>query len=145
MQAIDPSTNEALSAEELRAQGVPYQQLSLDEALYQPVLEALRKEHGYIEQDVIELHPETPQLEELLAKFDAEHLHAEDEVRFILRGEGIFDIRSTEDRWMRVKVEAGDLIIVPKGRYHRFELTKSKTIVAVRLFQNPSGWLPQYR
>jgi 1,2-dihydroxy-3-keto-5-methylthiopentene dioxygenase len=145
MQAIDLSTNQALSAEELRAQGVPYQKLSLDEASYQPALDALRKAHGYIEQDVIELDPETPQLEELLAKFDSEHLHGEDEVRFILRGEGVFDIRSTDDRWMRVKVEAGDLIIVPKGRYHRFELTESKTIVAVRLFQNPSGWVPQYR
>lgn len=145
MQAIHLSTNQPLSAEELRAEGVLYQQLSLDEAEYQPVLDALRAEHGYIEQDLIALRPDTPKLDEMLAKFDSEHLHSEDEVRFILEGQGIFDIRSGDDRFIRVKVEAGDLIIVPKERYHRFELTETKTITAVRLFQNQSGWVPQYR
>ena len=145
MQAIHLSTNQPLSAEELRAEGVLYQQLSLDEAEYQPVLDALRAEHGYIEQDLIALRPDTPKLDQMLAKFDSEHLHSEDEVRFILEGQGIFDIRSGDDRFIRVKVEAGDLIIVPKERYHRFELTETKTITAVRLFQNQSGWVPQYR
>jgi len=64
---------------------------------------------------------------------------------FVLEGEGIFDIRSKGDRWMRVKVEAGDLIVVPKERYHRFELTETKTIRCVRLFQDASGWVPEYR
>ena len=63
----------------------------------------------------------------------------------MLEGEGIFDIRSRDDRWMRVKVEEGDLIVVPAKRYHRFELTETKTIRCVRLFQDQSGWVPVYR
>lgn len=145
MKAHDRETQEPISAEQLLSQGVFYQQLPLEPAAYQPTLDALKAAEGYIEQDVIELTPQTPNLEEVCAKFDDEHLHEEDEVRFVLKGEGVFDIRSKDDRWMRVTVEQGDLIVVPKDRYHRFELTERKTIQCVRLFQDKAGWVPHYR
>ncbi|MEM6957917.1 MAG: cupin domain-containing protein [Myxococcota bacterium] len=128
---------------ELRAAGVHYEALPLDD--YQPRIDELRKAHGYIQQDEVALRPDTPGLDEALKKFDDEHLHDEDEVRFVLDGAGVFDIRHPDDRWMRVVVERGDLIVVPKGRYHRFELTDDKTIHCVRLFQDKSGWVPKYR
>lgn len=71
--------------------------------------------------------------------------HDDDEVRFILDGEGIFDIRTRDERWMRVVVERGDLIVVPKDRHHRFMLTNTKSIKAVRLFKDESGWVPHHR
>jgi 1,2-dihydroxy-3-keto-5-methylthiopentene dioxygenase len=46
---------------------------------------------------------------------------------------------------MRVVVEAGDLIVVPAGRNHRFLLTDRKHIRCVRLFKDTSGWVPNYR
>ncbi len=134
---IDPKT--------LAAEGVINGQLPLDAAGYQPTMDELKEERGYIEQDTVELRPDNPNLEAICQKFDDEHLHDEDEVRFVLEGEGIFDIRSTADRWMRVVVEAGDLIVVPAKRYHRFELTDLKTIHCVRLFQDQAGWVPHYR
>lgn len=134
-----------ISAEELRAQGIPVRALPLDAAAHQPDLDALKADRGYIEQDVIELTPQTPNLDALCAKFVDEHHHDDDEVRFTLGGEGIFDIRSTDDRWMRVVVEAGDLIVVPKGRHHRFLLTDKKAIRCVRLFRDTAGWVPHYR
>lgn len=134
-----------ISPARLTEEGVLNEQLALEPSAYQPKMDELKSDRGYIEQDQVELRPETPNLDAICAKFDDEHLHAEDEVRFVLEGEGIFDIRSKDDRWMRVKVEAGDLIVVPKERYHRFELTESKTIRCVRLFQDASGWVPQYR
>lgn len=145
MKAHFIETGKAITTDELHDEGVHHQVLPLEPAAYQPTLDAIKKEHGYIEQDVIELRPETPNLEEICKKFDDEHLHTEDEVRFVLEGEGVFDIRSREDKWMRVVVEQGDLITVPESRYHRFELTDKKTIRCVRLFQNKSGWVPQYR
>lgn len=129
----------------LNAEGVFHQRLSLDEAAYQPHLDGLRQDRGYIEQDIIALTPETPNLDAICAKFDGEHHHDDDEVRFVLDGGGIFDIRSRDDRWMRVEVEAGDLIVVPKGRHHRFELTDAKMIRCVRLFKDQAGWVPHYR
>jgi 1,2-dihydroxy-3-keto-5-methylthiopentene dioxygenase len=98
-----------------------------------------------VEQDQVALAPSTPNLEAICAKFVDEHFHDDDEVRFVLEGEGIFDIRSHDDRWMRVLVQRGDLIIVPKDRHHRFMLTGSKNIRCVRLFKDSSGWVPHYR
>ena len=129
----------------LNAQGVLNQALPLEPSGYQPTMDMLKSERGYIEQDQVELRPETPNLDAICKKFDDEHYHDEDEVRFVLEGEGIFDIRSTDDRWMRVLVQAGDLIVVPAKRHHRFELTDAKTIRCVRLFQDQAGWVPHYR
>jgi 1,2-dihydroxy-3-keto-5-methylthiopentene dioxygenase len=137
--------DEAISPTQLNEQGVYYAQLSTDEASYEAPVDAFKAERGYIEQDVIALRPDTPNLDAICAKFVDEHLHDDDEVRFVLEGEGIFDIRSQDDRWMRVVVEPGDLIVVPKDRHHRFLLTDAKTIRCVRLFRDTSGWVPRYR
>lgn len=134
-----------ISPAELNAQGVFYQRLSLEEADYQPVLDSLRTERGYGTQDEVALTPDMANLDALLEKFDGEHFHDEDEVRFVKGGAGIFDIRSTDDRWMRVQVDVGDLIVVPAKRHHRFELTDEKTIHCVRMFQVAAGWVPHYR
>ena len=135
----------ALDVAHLRSVGVLYEALEIEGEAYQPTLDTLKRERGYIEQDVIELRPDTENLEAICAKFKDEHLHTDDEVRFVLAGEGIFDIRDDADRWMRVTVEAGDLIVVPKDRHHRFFLTETKQIRCVRLFQDSSGWVPHYR
>lgn len=143
---IDPQPDyPTLDVEHLRRNGVTYEQLELAGDAYQPTLDVLKRERGYIEQDVIALSPDTPNLDAICAKFADEHLHTDDEVRFVLDGAGVFDIRDDDDRWMRVTVEAGDLIVVPKGRYHRFYLTNSKQIRCVRLFQDRAGWVPHYR
>ncbi len=130
---------------DLETAGVFYRHLSTDPARYEPALAELGERCGYIARDEVMLSPETPNLDGLLGKFRAEHLHTEDEVRFVLAGEGIFDIRSVDDRWMRVVVEAGDLLVVPKDRHHRFLLTEQQAIRCVRLFQDPAGWTPVYR
>lgn len=134
-----------IDADALRREGVHHRRLEPRPAVFQAPLDALKAAHGYVHQDEVALTPSTPNLEAICAKFVDEHLHTEDEVRFVLEGEGVFDIRSRDDRWMRVTVVPGDLIVVPKDRYHRFFLTERKEIRCVRLFQDPSGWTPVYR
>jgi 1,2-dihydroxy-3-keto-5-methylthiopentene dioxygenase len=134
-----------ISAAELNDNGVYYAALDTAAAAYQAPLDALKAERGYIEQDVVALAPETPNLDAICAKFEGEHHHDDDEVRFVLEGEGVFDIRSRDDRFMRVVVEPGDLIVVPKARHHRFMLTERRSIRCVRLFKDTSGWVPHYR
>lgn len=46
--------------------------------------------HGYHSMDLVVLHPGTPGLDEALERFDKPHTHADDEVRYILEGEGLF-------------------------------------------------------
>ncbi len=134
-----------IDAAALAREGVEHRRLEPVPAAYRAPLDALKAAQGYVREDEVALSPSTPDLEAICAKFVDEHLHTEDEVRFVLEGEGVFDIRSRDDRWMRLTVEPGDLLVVPKDRYHRFFLTDQKQIRCVRLFQDPSGWTPVYR
>lgn len=134
-----------IGARALEAEGIVSTQLATDVNQYREPLDALKCERGYVQEDLVALAPDTPNLDAICAKFVDEHHHDEDEVRFVLEGEGIFDIRSRDDRWMRVVVEPGDLVVVPKERHHRFMLTERKAIRCVRLFKDASGWTPHYR
>lgn len=135
----------SISAETLSRHGVYSARILAAPDAYRAPLDQVKDERGYITEDIVELRPQTPNLDAICAKFIDEHFHDEDEVRFVLEGAGIFDIRSNDDEWMRVEVEEGDLIIVPKDRHHRFMLTDEKTIRCVRLFKDSSGWVPHYR
>jgi 1,2-dihydroxy-3-keto-5-methylthiopentene dioxygenase len=137
--------DETLGIDELVANDVYYTQLATEVAQYRAPVDALKQERGYVQEDEVKLSPATPNLDAICAKFVDEHFHDDDEVRFVLEGEGIFDIRSRDDRWMRVLVEPGDLIVVPADRHHRFLLTERKAIHCVRLFKDSSGWVPHYR
>lgn len=139
---LDQATH-TLGAEQLREFGVLYDRIPVHDSA--PALARIKRERGYVEDDEVALSKETPNLEAICAKFDKEHRHTLDEVRFVVEGEGIFDVRDTSDRWVRIVVEAGDLIIIPANRYHRFFLTDSKKIRCVRLFLNHEGWAPLYR
>lgn len=111
---------------------------------YAPEVDRLRDEGGYVRADVIDVDPGTPGLDEMLEKFNVEHWHEEDEVRFVVEGRGLFHIHPDEGPVVAVEVEAGDLIRVPRGTRHWFDLCEDRRIRAIRLFQDPSGWTPYY-
>jgi len=113
-------------------------------AAYAPKIEELQSEGGYVTADVVDVRPETPGLEAMLAKFNCEHWHDEDEVRLIVDGRGLFHIHPSSGPVFAIEVEAGDLIRVPKGTHHWFDLCGDRRIRAIRLFQDPSGWTPHY-
>jgi 1,2-dihydroxy-3-keto-5-methylthiopentene dioxygenase len=111
---------------------------------YQPQVEELKKRGGYVTADVIDVNPQTPGLETMLAKFNIEHRHDEDEVRYIIAGRGLFHIHPQQGPVVAIEVEAGDLIRVPRGTPHWFDLCGDRRIRAIRLFQDKSGWTPHY-
>ena len=113
-------------------------------AIYWEQIETLKQRGGYVTADVIDVTPETPNLEAMLAKFSREHWHDEDEVRLIIRGRGLFHIHPRRGALTAIEVEAGDLIRVPRGTWHWFDLCGDRTIRAIRLFQDQSGWTPHY-
>ena len=104
----------------------------------------LQARGGYVTADVIDITPATPGLEGMLKKFSVEHWHDEDEVRFVVEGRGLFHIHPAEGPVFSIEVEAGDLIRVPRGTLHWFDLCADRQIRAIRLFQDPAGWTPHY-
>jgi 1,2-dihydroxy-3-keto-5-methylthiopentene dioxygenase len=113
-------------------------------AAYKPKIDALKAEGGYVTADVIDVFPDTPGLDAMLARFSSEHWHSEDEVRFIVEGRGVFHIHPAGEAVMAVEVGPGDLIRVPAGVHHWFDLCADRRIRAIRLFKDPAGWAPNY-
>jgi 1,2-dihydroxy-3-keto-5-methylthiopentene dioxygenase len=111
---------------------------------YAPEIERLKQAGNFVTADVINVTPETPNLDAMLAKFAKEHTHSEDEVRFTVKGSGVFHIHPDNGPVFAVQVESGDLINVPNGTKHWFDLCNDRTIRCIRLFQDPSGWTPHY-
>lgn len=114
-------------------------------AAYSPEIEKLKVEGGFVTADVINVTPETPGLDAMIARFNKEHIHTEDEVRFIVKGRGLFHIHPKDQRDVfSIEMSAGDWISVPAGTQHWFDFCNEKTIRAIRLFQDKTGWTPHY-
>lgn len=111
---------------------------------YSEEIEKLKTSGGYVTADVINIVPTTPNLDAMLNKFNKEHWHDEDEVRFIVKGHGLFHIAPKEGEVVSIEMEAGDLIRVPRGTLHWFNLCGDKTVRAIRLFEDMAGWTPHY-
>ncbi len=111
---------------------------------YDNEINILKIKGAYQTADVIDVTPETKGLDEMLARFSKEHTHSEDEVRFCVKGKGIFHINPETANVFAIEMEAGDLINVPAGTRHWFNLCQDKTIRVIRLFQDTTGWTPHY-
>lgn len=122
--------------------GMSAQEHILD--VFSEEVDALRATRGYKSADVIALTPDTENLDELLAKFDKEHTHSEDEVRFTVSGRGIFTIRGVDNELYDIEMHPGDLIVVPEGTKHYFTLCDDRQIQCIRLFTNKASWVAQY-
>jgi 1,2-dihydroxy-3-keto-5-methylthiopentene dioxygenase len=103
-------------------------------ATYSAEIDRLKARGGYVTADVIDVSAATPGLDAMLNKFNSEHWHDEDEVRCIIEGRGLFHIRPQQGSVVSITVEAGDLIRVPRGTLHWFDLCRERRIRAIRLF-----------
>lgn len=112
-------------------------------AAYYDDIERLRREHGYQAVDVISLKPDHPDRASLRQKFLSEHTHSEDEVRFFVSGSGQFTLR-VDGKVYDVLCEQGDLIGVPDGTRHWFDMSDAPYFVAIRLFTNVEGWVATF-
>ena len=154
-----PDTGETMTGEdEIRARlagmGIDYERWSLDRVpqgcsaddvlrAYGEEIDQMKQRGGYVTADVIDVTPQTPNLDVMLAKFDKEHTHSEDEVRFILAGRGIFFL-ALEKGVAAIEVHPGDMLRVPRGTRHWFTLCADRRIRAIRWFQDTTGWTPHY-
>jgi 1,2-dihydroxy-3-keto-5-methylthiopentene dioxygenase len=112
-------------------------------AAYREEIDRLVSEEGYRSYDVVSMNPDHPQKDELRKKFLAEHRHSEDEVRFFVRGRGLF-VLHLADKVYALLCEQDDLISVPADTRHWFDMGPNPAFTAIRLFNNPEGWVAQF-
>ncbi|KRX03813.1 RmlC-like cupin domain [Pseudocohnilembus persalinus] len=104
-------------------------------------LEKIVKERNYVSRDIMEIGKNvTENYEQFTQKFKIEHLHMDEEIRYIVGGSGYFDVRGKQDEWVRILVEKGDFIILPEGIYHRFTTDTNDYIKTMRIFQAEPKW-----
>ena len=154
-QALLDTRDQTEMARQLSAIGVRFEQWQANQpvqpgdppervlAAYRDDIAALMAEGGYQSVDVISLQPEHPEREALRAKFLDEHSHSEDEVRFFVAGSGVFTLH-VDGRVFEVLCEAGDLISVPDGTRHWFDMGPRPFFVAIRLFTSTEGWVARF-
>ncbi|XP_028907230.1 1,2-dihydroxy-3-keto-5-methylthiopentene dioxygenase [Ornithorhynchus anatinus] len=130
-----------VSLDALRRLGVCCCKLEADNYEDDPELEEIRREKNYGWMDIVTLSREKlPNYEDKIRTFYEEHLHLDDEIRYVLDGSGYFDVRDREDRWIRIAVEKGDMITLPAGIYHRFAPDEREYVKVMRLFAGEPVW-----
>ena len=112
-------------------------------AAYAAPIERLKLARGYQSADIVRVRPDTPGLDALRVKFLAEHTHDEDEARFFVAGSGTFFLHLGR-RVFRVACGPGDLISVPAGIRHWFDMGARPSFTAIRFFTRPDGWVAAY-
>jgi 1,2-dihydroxy-3-keto-5-methylthiopentene dioxygenase len=110
---------------------------------YAKEVDRLSKEGGYKTADVVRLAKGTPNTEPMRAKFLSEHTHSEDEVRFFVEGSGAFYLR-LGGKVFQLVCEKDDLISVPAGTKHWFDMGPNPYFCAIRLFTDPAGWVAEF-
>jgi len=140
---------------ELGAAGVRLERWQADRALpddadnetiiaaYQAEIDRLVEERGYQTWDVVSMNPDHPDKDEFRQKFLDEHVHAEDEVRFFVRGQGLFTLH-IGDKVYSMLCQEDDLISVPANTKHWFDMGPNPVFTAIRLFNNPEGWVARF-
>jgi 1,2-dihydroxy-3-keto-5-methylthiopentene dioxygenase len=110
---------------------------------YQEQVERLKTEYGFASADVINLRPDHPDRLALRQKFLSEHTHSDFEVRFFVAGQGLFYIH--KDGYVyAILCQRNDLISVPAGTRHWFDMGPQPSFTCIRLFTDPEGWVAEY-
>ena len=112
-------------------------------AAYRSDIDRLMAEANYQAVDVVSLTPAHPDKAMLRQKFLSEHTHAEDEVRFFVAGRGLFTLH-LGTQVFEILCEKDDLIGVPAGTRHWFDMGPEPYFVAIRVFTNPAGWVANF-
>ena len=111
--------------------------------VYSAEIERLKKERGFITEDVISINPNVPNHRELRKKFLSEHVHSDDEARFFIDGMGLFCIH-TEGKVFQIRCQKNDLVNVPAYTPHWFDMGNEPYFKCIRVYTNKEGWVAEY-
>ncbi len=110
---------------------------------YKADIDRLVRQHGFKTVDVVSIAPDNPHRAEMRKKFLDEHFHKEDEVRFFVAGSGLFTLH-VDGKVYEIECVKDDLIAVPDGTTHWFDMGPEPSFVAIRFFTEPDGWVGHF-
>ena len=110
---------------------------------YRTDIDRLVAERGFRSVDVVSIAPDHPDRAAIRSKFLDEHFHKEDEVRFFVAGSGLFTLH-VGDKVYAVECVKDDLISVPDGVTHWFDMGEEPNFAAIRFFTEPDGWVGHF-
>jgi len=145
-QRLPHDSGRAVSTSTLSACGVLHWSIPVENNEQQ--IDQVAAERGYKNRDTINVTKEGlgDAYESKIKNFFEEHMHEDEEIRYILSGSGFFDVREhPTDEWIRVHLTPGDLLVLPSGIYHRFTLDEGNAVQALRLFKDEPKWIPHNR
>lgn len=104
--------NKPVSLDVLKALGVLHWQVNPDTEMHR--IDDICKERKYVSRDQVEISRQKfgNAFEEKIQNFFKEHIHDDEEIRYVLDGSGYFDIRDKDDVWIRMHTKKGDMIIL---------------------------------
>ena len=108
-------------------------------AAYKLQIDAL----GYGAVAVFSVTSDHPQKDELRARFLHERRYSEDEVRFFIAGQGLFTLH-IGDYVYAVRCEKNDLLVIPAGMAHWFDMGENPHLVTLHLFNCAQGAVPAF-
>lgn len=130
-----------VSMDELKAKTrIEYFKVDPDNYVNDAAINKLKKDRKFSYEDELDHAANMADYAEKSKIYYDEHIHSDDEIRLVFEGSGYFDARDKADKWIRVEVVRGDMIILPKGIYHRFTLDSNKHIKAKRYFVGEPVW-----
>ncbi|KAJ7675651.1 Acireductone dioxygenase ARD family, partial [Mycena polygramma] len=115
---------------------------------HEDAINAVARERGYKNRDTVDVSKEGlgAAYEDKIRGFYQEHMHEDEEIRYLLDGSGFFDVRETpSDAWIRIALDPGDLLVLPAGIYHRFTLDEKNRARLMRLFKDEPKWIAHTR
>ncbi|MDD9893561.1 MAG: cupin [Gammaproteobacteria bacterium] len=116
-------------------------------AAYASDIETLNQRFGFNTIDVVSMQADNPKKDEFRQMFLSEHTHADFEVRFFVDGQGLFYLRPQETAPGAVYAlhcTAGDLVSVPAGMTHWFDMGDKPNFKAIRFFTTDEGWVADF-
>jgi len=148
-QRLPHDSGNHVSDETLNAINVLHWSIPIDATgSWERQVDEVAKERNYRNRDIINITREGlgDLYETKLKSFYEEHMHEDDEIRYMLSGSGYFDVREhATEAWIRVHLSSGDLLVVPAGIYHRFTLDENNAAKLMRLFKDKPKWVAYSR
>ncbi len=152
---VTDTSDQTEIAQALNAIGVTFEQWSCDAdiaagaeqdeviAAYKKDIDRIMEAGGFKSVDVVSLKSDNPDKDTFRQKFLSEHTHTEDEVRFFVDGSGLFSLH-VDGKVYEVLCTKGDLISVPDGTPHWFDMGPNPEFACIRIFTNTEGWVANF-